>query len=172
MSRTWGPTRWGGAGAPYKCFRHGRKPWRRGGFADPEHHKLLTDTKKKDTTFVVSFFLEYPNTIDAKASRFAPLTKSKPNVVGSIWEGEARERADDVFCIKNVEAKRTLLRRGTPQHYRCKHLHVRKWVSKCRQRVKNTFAFLGFWGKASTPGKEGGWGPTLCSAINIVFARD
>ena len=62
--------------------------------------------------------MEYPNTIDAKASRFAPLTKSKPNVVGSIWEEEARERADDVFCIKNVEAKRTLLRRGIPQHYR------------------------------------------------------
>jgi len=27
--RRWGPTRWGGAGAPYKCFRLRRKPWRR-----------------------------------------------------------------------------------------------------------------------------------------------
>ena len=28
--RTWVPTQWGGAYAPYKCFRPGRKPWRRG----------------------------------------------------------------------------------------------------------------------------------------------
>ena len=27
----------GGASAPYKRFHRRRKPWRRGGFADPEH---------------------------------------------------------------------------------------------------------------------------------------
>ena len=25
----WGPAQWGGADAPYKCFRPWRKPWRR-----------------------------------------------------------------------------------------------------------------------------------------------
>ena len=45
-SRTWGPTRWGGADAPYKCFRLWRKPWCRGGSADLEHYKLLTATKE------------------------------------------------------------------------------------------------------------------------------
>ena len=43
-------------------------------------------------------------------------TKWKPNEVGSILKGGARERADGVFFavgIKDVGAKRTLLRRGT-----------------------------------------------------------
>lgn len=34
-SRRWGPTRWGGAYAPYKCFRQGRKPWRRANLLRP-----------------------------------------------------------------------------------------------------------------------------------------
>ncbi len=39
------------------------------GFADPEHHKLLTDTKKKDTTFVVSFFLVRPKGLEPPTFR-------------------------------------------------------------------------------------------------------
>ncbi|WP_300297618.1 hypothetical protein [uncultured Intestinimonas sp.] len=61
----------GGAFAPYERFRRRRKPWRRanslrpsiqipkggGGLWPPEG-------KKKDTTYVVSFFLEYRNSIE------------------------------------------------------------------------------------------------------------
>ena len=41
--------------------------------------------------------------------------KPKPDEVGSIWKGGARERENGIFCcagIKNARAKRTLLRRG------------------------------------------------------------
>ena len=35
VRRTWGPTGWGGAGALYKCFRPGWKPWRRRNWFPP-----------------------------------------------------------------------------------------------------------------------------------------
>lgn len=46
-------------------FAFWRKPWRKGGSADPGHHKSLTVTKRKDTLKSVSFLLEHRNTIDA-----------------------------------------------------------------------------------------------------------
>ena len=55
--------------------------------------KSLAITKKKDTLFSVSFFLEPQNSIDGTTFRSALKTKSKPSTAGSIWKGGAAEWA-------------------------------------------------------------------------------
>ncbi len=64
-SQSWGPTRWGGAFAPYKRFAPG-KTLAQGQFTCPEHVQSPEgggglgppEPKKKDTLYSVSFFLE------------------------------------------------------------------------------------------------------------------
>ena len=62
-SKTWSPTRWGGAFAPYKCFRRRRKPWRRRNSLPPSILKLRMEAAsgrrnpKRRTALRLSFFL-------------------------------------------------------------------------------------------------------------------
>ena len=53
----------------------------------------------------------------------------EPSGAGRSWKGGARERADDVFfpqAQKDVGAKRTLLRRGTPGATRTHYIPLRR----------------------------------------------
>ena len=66
----------GGAYAPHKCFA-ASKTLRRGNLFTPSIQIPRTggrlrrpEPKKKDTTYVVSFFLEHRNTIDATIFKF------------------------------------------------------------------------------------------------------
>ena len=54
--RPWGPTRWGGAFAPYKCFRLRRKPWR-GRNSLPASLEMSLWLPNKKTRFTACLFV-------------------------------------------------------------------------------------------------------------------
>lgn len=59
-----GPHTVGGTFAPYKCFCKRRNPWRRGGFAAPEHWNRPVAPKRKAPAFASAFLLYHPNAMD------------------------------------------------------------------------------------------------------------
>ena len=80
--------------------------------------------KSRRERYVVRGDVEYRNSIDAETSGFAPSTKSKPNEVGSIWKGGARERADDVFFAMGIKRRRSKA----------------DFAPTCKERLKSIFS--------------------------------